>query len=222
MLQCEDGASTCAAGELQPASAIQSAALIRPRIDRLAVSRVGYGVRHIALILLALTATAHAEDDEDAYFASFPKVSVGAGIMGRDARIDGKPESGVTAELELAYGRGRWQYLVEGDLGASDLQATMMTHVTGRRERGAAGMRWLARQFIPFDPLAIELYLRGTAGLEHYHWIDDTQLSRPDLDLGFSFAIRAFKRPHLFVRFDVDMVFAAGDTGGTAGMVVGW
>jgi hypothetical protein len=181
-------------------------------------------VRHIVLVLIALTATARADDpeDEDAYFASFPKLSIAAGVTGHSARIDGKSEDGMAGMLELAYGRGRWQYLVEGDLGATNLQTTMTSRVTGRRERGAAGMQWLARQFIPFDPMAVELYLRGTAGIEHYQWVDDTHLSRPDLDVGLSFALRWFRRPHLFVRFDVDMVFASADTGATAGMVLGW
>lgn len=176
------------------------------------------------MVLLALTATAHAEgsEDEDAYFASFPRVSVAAGMGGHSSRIDGKPEDGMAGVLELAYGRGRWQYLVEGDLGSSNLQTTMTSHVAGRYERGAAGMRWLARQFIPFDPLAVELYLRGTAGYESHRWTDETRESRPDLDLGISLATRAFKRPHVFARFDLDMVFASGDTGVTAGMVVGW
>lgn len=188
------------------------------------MSRVVSGVRHIALLLICLTAaTARADDgeDEDAYFASFPKLTVAAGMTGHGTRIDGKPEDGLAAVLELAYGRGRWQYLLEGELGSSNLQETMTTHVPGTRSRGAAGMRWLARQFIPFDPLGIELYLRGTAGVEHFHWIDERQ-TRPDLSLGLSFAARAFRRPQLFARFDLDMVFASGDTGITAGMVVGW
>jgi hypothetical protein len=178
-------------------------------------------VRHIALALLALTATAHAED-EDAYFASFPKVSVAAGMTGHSSHIDGKPEDGLAGVLELAYGRGRWQYLVEGDLGSSNLQTTMTSHLAGRYERAGGGMRWLARQFIPFDPLAVELSFRGTAGYESHRWTDETHASRPDLDLGMSFAVRAFKRPRLFARFDLDMVFASGDTGVTAGMVIGW
>jgi hypothetical protein len=184
-----------------------------------------YGVRHIALVLLALTAAAHADpdtDDEDQYFASFPKLSVAAGMTGHDSHIDGKPETGMTAVLELAYGRGRWQYLVEGDLGTTNLQTTMTSHVAGRFQRAAVGMRWLARQFIPFDPLGIELYLRGTGGLESYRWTDERTLSRPDLDVGLSFAARAFNRVHVFTRFDIDLIFASGDTGLTAGMVLGW
>lgn len=188
------------------------------------MSRVVSGVRHIALLLIALTATAHAGDgeDEDAYFASFPKLSVAAGMAGHGGRVDGKPEDGMAAVLELAYGRGRWQYLAEGDLGSTNLQRTMTTHVPGTRTRGALGMRWLARQFIPFDPLGIELYLRGTAGLSRYHWVDERE-THADLTLGLSVAARAFRRPHVFARFDLDMVFAAGgDPGIAAGMVVGW
>jgi len=182
-------------------------------------------VRHIALVLIALTATARAEpdaDDEDQYFASFPKVSIAAGASGRSTRIDGKADSGATAVLELAYGRGRWQYFLEGNLGVTNLQTTMTTSISGRFERAALGMRWLARQFIPFDPLGVELYLRGAIGVEDHRFVDDTRVSRPDLDVGLSFAARSFRRAHVFTRFDIDMVFARGDTGITAGMVLGW
>jgi hypothetical protein len=180
-------------------------------------------VRHIALVLICLTATAHADDgeDEDAYFASFPKLALAAGMTGHGGHVDGRPEDGMAGVLELDYGRGRWQYLLDGELGTSNVQRTMTTPVAGTRSRGAVGMRWLARQFIPFDPLGIELYLRGTAGVEHFHWTDGQQ-SRPDLSLGLSFAARAFRRPNLFARFDLDLVFASGDTGIAAGMVVGW
>ena len=176
-------------------------------------------MRHVAIVLLALTATAHAED-EDAYFASFPKLSVAAGMTGHGGRLDDRPESGLGAVLEVDYGRGRWQYLAEGSLGTSTVQRTMTTSEGGMRSRGALGMRWLARQFIPFDPLGIELYLRGTAGLEHFRWASD-QETRPDLTLGMSFATRAFRRG-VFTRIDVDMVFARGDTGVAAGVVLGW
>ena len=185
------------------------------------------GVRHIALLLIALTATVHADpdehedEDEDAYFASFPTASFAVGMNGHGGRVDGKPEGGLGGVLEIDYGRGRWQYLAEGSLETSNVQRTMTTHVAGMRRRGALGMRWLARQFIPFEPMGVELYLRGAAGLESYQWVDD-KMTRPDLDLGLGVAVRMFRRPRITARFDLDMVFAAGDTGIAAGMVLGW
>lgn len=185
------------------------------------VSCVISGVRHIVLLLLALTATARADDDEDQYFASFPSKMLAAGITGHGGRVEGRPEGGVGPVLELGYGRGRWEYLVEGSYETSGLARTEMTTVDGNRWRGAAGMRWLARQFIPVDELGVELHFRGMAGVSRYHW-DDGEHTQPDLDVGLAVAVRMLRKPGIAVRLDLDLVFAENDTGVSGGMVVGW
>jgi hypothetical protein len=179
------------------------------------------GVRHIVLLLLALTATAHADDDEDQYFASFPRVMFAAGVTGHGGRVEGRPEGGVGPTLELGYGRGRWEYLAEGSYSTSAIERTQMTTVDGQRWRGAVGMRWLARQFIPIEELGVELHLRGLAGLSSYKWVDDKH-TQPDLDVGLAVALRMLRKPGIAVRLDFDLIFAEGDTGVAGGMVVGW
>jgi hypothetical protein len=185
------------------------------------VSCVVNGVRHIVLLLLALTATARADDDEDQYFASFPTKMFAAGVTGHGGRVNGHPEVGIGPSLELGYGRGRWEYLATGSFESSRLERTEMTVVGGHRLRGALGMRWLARQFIPFDALAVELHLRGLAGLSRYTW-DEGRRTQPDLDVGLAVAVRMLRKPGIAVRFDLDLVFAEGDTGVAGGMVFGW
>jgi hypothetical protein len=178
----------------------------------------------IALVLLATATQAHAddpEDDEDSYFVSFTKHSLAAGFTGHSGRIDGRPERGMGAQLELGYGRGRWEYLAQGELEGSSLQQTEMTSSPGRRTRGAFGVRWLARQFIPFNQLGVEMYLKAAGGLASYHWMDE-HTTRPDIDLGVGFGVRRFARHDLFVRLDLDLLFSRGDSGFAAGLVFGW
>jgi hypothetical protein len=180
----------------------------------------------IALALLAIAVPAHADDpqsddDEDAYFVPFTRHSIAAGFTGHGGRIDGKSESGMGARLELGYGRGRWEYLAEGELETSALQQTEMSSSPGRRTRGALGVRWLARQFIPFDQLGIEMYLKAAGGVASYHWMDDHS-TRPDIDLGVGFGVRKFARHDIFVRLDLDLLFSRGDSGFAGGLVLGW
>jgi hypothetical protein len=185
------------------------------------VSCVVSGVRHIVFLLLALTATARADDDEDQYFASFPTKMFAAGLAGHGGRVEGRPEAGLGPTVELGYGRGRWEYLATGSFESSSIARTEMTTTSGNRWRGALGMRWLARQFIPVDELGVELHLRGMAGLSRYTWDDGTQ-TQPDLDVGLAVAVRMLRKPGIAVRFDLDLVFAEGDTGVGGGMVIGW
>jgi hypothetical protein len=177
-------------------------------------------VRHIALVVLALTATAQAED-EDPYFASFRTLSLAAGVSYHHGLVDGRVEVGADGVVDLAMGRGRWQYVASGSLGTTALQRTETTGVHGMHTHGALGTRWLARQFIPADQLAVELYLHGAAGVEHERYMDE-RVTRPDLDLGFALAVRRLRRPGVFARFDIDAVFAEGSPGVAAGMVLGW
>ncbi|MBV8756088.1 MAG: hypothetical protein JO257_02360 [Deltaproteobacteria bacterium] len=181
-------------------------------------------MRHIliALAFVAISTPAHAEDDdEDAYFAAFGKHTLAAGFGGHGGRIDGHGEGGMGAMLELGYGRGRWQYTAEGDVESSDLRTTEMTTLPGRRLRGALGVRWLARQFIPVDPLGVEMYLHAAAGLSSYRWMNERS-QRPDLTVGVGSGVRRFGRHDIFVRLDVDLVFSKGDAGFAAGVVAGW
>jgi hypothetical protein len=183
-------------------------------------------VRHIALAIAVLAAAspAHADDgddDEDSYFVGFGKHTIAAGFTGHGTRIDGRSEGGMGARFELGYGRGRWQYTGEASIETSSLQETEMTTSPGRRTRGALGVRWLARQFIPVDALGVDMYLHAAGGLSAYHWMD-AHSTRPDVDLGVGMGVRKFGRHDVFVRLDLDLLFSRGDAGFAGGLVIGW
>jgi hypothetical protein len=185
-------------------------------------------VRHatpfLALALLAAASPAHADDgddDEDSYFVAFGKHTIDAGFTGHGTRIGGLSEGGMGARLDLGYGRGRWQYTAEGSLESSSLQQTQMTATEGRRTRGALGVRWLARQFIPINDLGVDMYLHAAGGISRYRWMDGAS-TRPDVDLGVGMAVRKFARHDIFVRLDLDLLFSRGDSGFAGGLVLGW
>ena len=209
-LQCLVGASGRGADELHAASTSQSTDFIRPRIDPMAVSCVVSGVRHIVFLLLAPTATARADDDEDQYFASFPTKMFAAGLAGHGGRGKVGPEAG--------SGRGRARVRpralgVPRDRQLRELVARCsneMTTVYGNRWRGALGIRWLARQFIPVDELGVDLYLHG-AGLSRYHWKDGKQ-TRPMSTSGWHGRAHV-RAPRISVRLDLDLLFSRGRFG---------
>ena len=176
----------------------------------------------LAVAVLAAASPARAEvDDEDTYFVGFPRYTVDAGFTGHGTRIDGLTESGMGARLDLGYGRGRWQYSAEGSLESSSLQETQTTASAGRRARGALGVRWLARQFIPVDQLGVDMVLHAAGGLSSYRWMDGTS-TRPDVDLGVGMAVRKFARHDIYVRLDLDLLVSRGDAGFAGGLVLGW
>ena len=177
----------------------------------------------LAFALLAAASPAHAddEDDEDSYFVAFGKHTIDAGFTGHGTRIGGLSEGGMGARLDLGYGRGRWQYTAEGSLESSSLQETQMTASAGRRARGALGVRWLARQFIPVDQLGVDMYLHAAGGLSSYRWMDGTS-TRPDVELGVGMAVRKFARHDIYVRLDLDLLVSRGDAGFAGGLVLGW
>src|SRR5262245_12519514 len=107
----------------------------------------------IALVLASLAGTARAGDgddddhDEDGEFVPMRKLSIALGIAGHGTRVGGQSESGFGTSLELAHGRHRWQYFVEGGLATARISpARSVEDITGRMLSAGLGARWLARQ----------------------------------------------------------------------------
>ena len=81
---------------------------------------------------------------------------------------------------ELALGSGRWQYLAEGLVGSASLGDVNdpLMHVSGRMLHGAAGVRWIARQFRPASEAGAELFFMGLGGVERFYFDDGERVLR--------------------------------------------
>jgi hypothetical protein len=164
----------------------------------------------VAVGLATLTAPALADDDvdgddEDAMYEPVPKRSIAIGLQAHGSRIGGHYENGFGPSLEVALGRGRWQYLIEGSAATS-----RVGDVVGSVVRGALGARWVARQFAFDSAGALELLLLGTLGLERYAFDGSTvdgRLVRPEIGVGFGLQGRSFRKPRLAFRIDVRALF---------------
>jgi hypothetical protein len=170
----------------------------------------------VATTLGLLTAPALAEDGEPDY-EPFPKWSAAFGVQGHGTRIGGRSEGGFGPAFELAYGRGRWQYFLEGSLATSALDkwtTSTDTSIDGRLLRGNLGLRWIARQFQVSSSGAIELILLSGLGAQRFNFDDSgdrSRLTRPEILVGFGLQGRSFRKPRLAFRLDVRAVFTPND-----------
>ncbi len=153
------------------------------------------------------------DDDDDGDYEPFPTRSIAIGGYGHVTHVANHEESGFGATLELAYGRGRWQYLAEGSISGSERDPAMTSlqvgeeRISGHVWRGTVGARWLARQFMPDSSGGIELFLLSLAGLEHYHYDGGSKLTRPEVAFGVGIQGRVYKKPRLAFRLDMRLLF---------------
>jgi hypothetical protein len=180
---------------------------------------------HVALALVAGIAVApsvaHADDDDDdpdGDFVPFRTRSIALGGYGHGTRVGGHSEGGFGPTLELAYGRGRWQYLAEGAYAASSFDdpdapptATSRMTIDGHVWRGAVGARWLARQFAPDSGGGIELFLLSLVGMDHFHYVGGAKLTRPEIALGMGVQGRIYRKPRIAFRLDIRLLFTPND-----------
>lgn len=172
-----------------------------------------------ALALVALAGVAHADDDdddEDGELKPLPTFSIAISVGGHGTRIGGKSEAGFGPTLELAYGRGRWQYFVEGGFQTAGLRewtagALEPSTLDGRVLRADLGARWLARQFRPDSAAGIELFLMSTAGVQRFRFVNDARLTRPELAFGFGIQGRMYRKPRIGFRLDARVLFTPND-----------
>ncbi len=173
-----------------------------------------------ALALVAVTSVARADDDdEDGDFVPMKTLSVAVAIGGHSTRIGGQSETGLGPSLELAYGRGRWQYIIEGGFATATLSEPEVggnepVTTSGRMLHGDLGLRWLARQFRPDSIGGVELLLLSALGVQRYYLGDATRLTRPELAFGFGIQGRLYRRPRIAFRLDMRVLFTPNDREG--------
>jgi hypothetical protein len=136
--------------------------------------------------------------------------------MAHGTRIGGMTEGGFGPGLEFALGRGRVQYVAEASLATAGFESwhadASDQRIDGWQGRAGIDVRWLARSFELDSSGAVEMYMEATTGLERYWWHGGGRLTRPDFGAGAGLDVRAFKRPHLTVRFDFRVMFTPSDT----------
>jgi hypothetical protein len=162
-----------------------------------------------------------ADDDEDGDFVPMPKRSIALAFGGHATRIGGLPEAGVGPTLELALGRGRWQYFIDGGFTSASVTTSRTSPaetVDGHMTHAGGGLRWLARQFRPGSGGGVELFLVARGAYQHFSLDDGTWLGRPELDAGFGVQGRLYKRPRFAFRLDARVLFTPS-TGDDAAIV---
>lgn len=165
----------------------------------------------LCLVLLAAGAARADEEDVDGDFVALPKRAVGVMFVAHSARLGGRDEGGAGAALDLAIGRGRWQYFIEGTLSSAALGEGDMT-TSGRMLHGGLGARWLARQFRDQDKNGgFEMFLSSLVGVQRFYIDDGMRMTRPELALGFGMNARLYKGPRLGLRFELRIVFTPND-----------
>jgi hypothetical protein len=187
------------------------------------VRTLAYAALALVAGLVAAPSVAHADqddDDPDGDFVPFRTRSIAIGGYGHGTRVGGQSEGGFGPTLELAYGRGRWQYLAEGSYASSSFDdpnappattSTERMRIDGHVWRGALGARFLARQFMPDSSGGVELFLLSLVGMEHFHYSGGAKLTRPEVALGMGVQGRVYKKPHLAFRLDVRLLFTPND-----------
>ncbi len=161
------------------------------------------------LIVALAAATAHAGDDDD---LAWPSVSHGV-LLGGGARYVGDQSlAGPSLGVERAWGRRRWQGLVDVQVGwMFGGQPDRM--VAGPDLRIGAGGRWLARSFRVDSSAAIQLYIESGVAVEHAA-LPDGGLTWPTGWFGLGWQIRAMgDHRRLMIRWTVRMLFSPAQDG---------
>jgi hypothetical protein len=98
--------------------------------------------------------------------------------------------------------------------------------VSGRLLHGAAGVRWIARQFRPESSAGAELFFMGLGGVERFYFDDGGRVLRANASLGVGVQVRGYKRPHIALRVDGRIVFFRDDhmrtSSGSPGFMTGF
>jgi hypothetical protein len=168
-------------------------------------------VRALLGLLIAIATTAPARADvEDTDVIPVPRSEVAAGLVGHAGRYLGRSEGGFGPYVEVAAGRGRWQYF--GELGATKLDLGKdPVERTGVFVRGGGGVRWLARSFRFDEAVAIDMNLEAFAGLGQLRWDHAEKVLRPDLGVGLGYQLRLLRWKKVTLRVSARAYFAPHD-----------
>ena len=162
----------------------------------------------LCLVLFVGVARADEEEDVDGDFVALPKRAVGVMFVAHSGRLGGRAEGGAGAVLDLALGRGRWQYFIEGAYSSAGVGEVEVMRVNGRMIHGGLGARWLARQFRDQNKNGgFEMFLSSVVGVQRFYLEDGMRMTRPELAFGFGMNARLYKRPRLGLRFELRVVF---------------
>lgn len=184
-------------------------------------------MRILVCLLLLVSATAYADDEDDAYVPNRSR-SLAIGFAGHGSRVHGQSEGGFGALAEFAIGNGRWQYIGEGLVGSASFgdPNDPLMHVGGRMLHGGVGLRWIARQFRPDSGAGVELFLMGVGGLERFYFDDGERVLRANASLGVGMQVRGYNKPHFALRIDGRVVFFRDDqmatSSGAPGFMTGF
>jgi hypothetical protein len=178
-------------------------------------------VRHLLFtlaVVVASTSVARGDEpgeDEDGAYVAFPKRSIGLFGIAHGTRIGGRSEGGFGPGLELALGKGRWQYFGEASIASSSMTEWTTSaadmRIDGKVAHGGLGVRWLARQFRPNSTGGVELILSSMLGVQRFYFEDAGRLTRPELGFGVGLQGRIYKKPRLAFRIEVRVVFTPND-----------
>ena len=161
------------------------------------------------MTLLALAAPARADvEDRDPVLPQTRQVA--AGLIGHGGRYLGQSMGGWGPFVEVAAGRGRFQYFAE--LGG--MRITIGEDADQRRGmfvRGGAGVRWLARSFQLDERISIDMNLEAFAGLGQLRWEQAERVLRPDLGVGLGYQVRKLAGWKLTMRVSARAYWAPHD-----------
>jgi hypothetical protein len=133
-------------------------------------------------VLAAVAGTVRADD-------TAPSRSISVGFVAQATRLAEQPNRNLGASVELALGRGRWQYFGEVGVLAVSIGEEVIRDHEGYMLRGGAGVRWLARTFRAGRG-GLDLGLEAVAAVEDIRWTRGGHLLRPELGVGFCWDVR--------------------------------
>ncbi|HEU0030512.1 MAG TPA: hypothetical protein VFQ53_07765 [Kofleriaceae bacterium] len=162
----------------------------------------------LSALVLAVATTARA-DVEHSELRPVAARSMTLSALGQDGKLSGLHASGWGVNLELALGKRRWQYFVEGSLSWLEL-GPRGAQLDGRQQRGGLGVRWLARSFELGSVGSFDLNLEAFTGIERFDVAPDV-LVRPDLGVGIGWQVRLHLCRDLAMRTMARVVFAPTD-----------
>lgn len=113
----------------------------------------------------------------------WPRRQLGLHLGGGASYLGHESVGGPVVVGEYGVGRGRWQWIANGEV------MWMLGDHGGAGGRVGPGARWLARSFQPDHSASIDLFLHGGVGVQHLA-LAGGQVTRPDVWFGWGMQVR--------------------------------